>query len=109
MQREIILFMDVAFILDRYFKGMENVSIDVFDAQTLNAVYQDVVNAMTSHFLYKTEINSLARVTKIKDMVKNGAYNYITNHNRPVYTSDTFLYEFYSDWVPSPAMPLVNL
>lgn|GEM_PF-4323235 len=42
-------------------------------------------------------------------MVKNGAYNYITNHNRPVYTSDTFLYEFYSDWVPSPAMPLVNL
>ena len=24
-------------------------SIDVFDAQTLNAVYQDVVNAMTSH------------------------------------------------------------
>ena len=60
-------------------------------------------------FLYKTEIISLARVTKIKDMVKNGAYNYITNHNRPVYTSDTFLYEFYSDWVPSPAMPLVNL
>ena len=42
--------MDVAFILDRYFKGTENVSIDVFDAQTLNAVYQDVVNAMTSHF-----------------------------------------------------------
>ncbi len=60
-------------------------------------------------FLYKTEINSLARVTKIKDMVKNGAYNYITNHNRPVYTRDTFLYEYYSDWVPSPAMPLVNL
>ena len=60
-------------------------------------------------FLYKTEINSLARVTKIKDMFKNGAYNYITSHNRPVYTSDTFLYEFYSDWVPSPAMPLVNL
>ena len=26
--------MDVAFILDRYFKGKENVSIDVFDAQT---------------------------------------------------------------------------
>ena len=42
--------MDVAFILDKYFKGMENVSIDVFDAQTLNAVYRDVVNAMTSHF-----------------------------------------------------------
>ena len=42
--------MDVAFILDKYFKGMDNVSIDVFDAQTLNAVYRDVVNAMTSHF-----------------------------------------------------------
>ena len=42
--------MDVAFILDRYFKGMADVSIDVFDAQTLNAVYRDVINAMTSHF-----------------------------------------------------------
>ncbi len=42
--------MDVAFILDKFFKGMENVSIDVFDAQTLNTVYRDVVNAMTSHF-----------------------------------------------------------
>ena len=42
--------MDVAFILDKYFKGMESVSIDVFDSQTLNAVYRDVVKAMTSHF-----------------------------------------------------------
>ena len=42
--------MNVAFILDKYFKGTENVSIDVFDAQTLNTVYRDVVNAMTSHF-----------------------------------------------------------
>jgi len=42
--------MDVAFILDSYFKSKENVSIDVFDAQTLNAVYRDVVTAMTSHF-----------------------------------------------------------
>ena len=42
--------MDVAFILDKYFKGMKNVSIDVFDAQTLNTVYRDVVNALTSHF-----------------------------------------------------------
>lgn len=41
--------MDVAFILDKYFKGKQNVSIDVFDAQTLNNVYRDVVNAMTSH------------------------------------------------------------
>ena len=42
--------MDVAFILDKYFKGTKNVSIDVFDAQSLNAVYRDVVTAMTSHF-----------------------------------------------------------
>ena len=42
--------MDVAFILDKYFKGLTGVSIDVFDAQTLNAVYRDVINAMTSHF-----------------------------------------------------------
>ena len=42
--------MDVAFILDKYFQGMKNVSIDVFDAQTLNTVYRDVVNALTSHF-----------------------------------------------------------
>ena len=42
--------MDVAFILEKYFKETNNVSIDVFDAQTLNTVYRDVVKAMTSHF-----------------------------------------------------------
>lgn len=42
--------MDIAFLIDRYFKGASNVSIDVFDAQTLNSVYKNVVNAMTSHF-----------------------------------------------------------
>ena len=42
--------MDVAFLLDKYFKEAKKVSIDVFDAQTLNSVYKDVVNAMTSHF-----------------------------------------------------------
>ena len=42
--------MDVAFLLDNYFKGAEKVSIDVFDAQTLNTVYKDVITAMTSHF-----------------------------------------------------------
>ncbi len=41
--------MDVAFLLDKYFKVAKNVSIDVFDAHTLNSVYKDVVNAMTSH------------------------------------------------------------
>ena len=42
--------MDVAFLLEKYFKGTTKVSIDVFDAQTLNNVYKDVINAMTSHF-----------------------------------------------------------
>lgn len=42
--------MDVAFLLDKYFKGTKDVSIDVFDAQTLNPVYKDIINSMTSHF-----------------------------------------------------------
>ena len=42
--------MDVAFLLEKYFKGSQKVSIDVFDAQTLNNVYKDVIIAMTSHF-----------------------------------------------------------
>ena len=42
--------MDIAFLLDKYFKETSNVSIDVFDALTLNAVYRNVVDAMTSHF-----------------------------------------------------------
>ena len=41
--------MNIAFLLDKYFKGAEKVSIDVFDAQTLNTVYKDVVTTMTSH------------------------------------------------------------
>lgn len=42
--------MDVAFLLDKYFNGAKKVSIDVFDAQTLNTVYKDVISSMTSHF-----------------------------------------------------------
>ena len=41
--------MDVAFLIDKYFKDAKNVSIDVFDAHTLNNVYKDVITAMTSH------------------------------------------------------------
>jgi len=40
--------MDVAFLLDKYFKDGKNVSIDVFDAHTLNTVYKDVVAATES-------------------------------------------------------------
>lgn len=42
--------MDVAFLLKQYFSEDENVSIDVFDAHTLNDVYQQVINTLTSHF-----------------------------------------------------------
>lgn len=42
--------MDVAFLLKQYFNEDENVSIDVFDAHTLNDVYQQVINTLTSHF-----------------------------------------------------------
>ena len=47
--------MDVAFMLDKYFKGTQNVSIDVFDAQNLNVVYRDVVNVLQalSYCLYE--------------------------------------------------------
>ena len=41
--------MDVAFLLNKYFGRKPDVSIDVFDAQTLNAVYKDVVATMTAH------------------------------------------------------------
>lgn len=41
--------MNVAFLLDKYFKDGKNVSIDVFDAHTLNNVYKDVIAAMTAH------------------------------------------------------------
>jgi len=41
--------MDVSFLLNKYFKEARDVSIDVFDAQTLNDVYKNVINAMTSH------------------------------------------------------------
>ena len=49
--------MNIAFLLEEYFKGKKNVSIDVFDAQTLNSVYKDVITAMTSHL--EIEINVL--------------------------------------------------
>lgn len=41
--------MNVTFLIDKYFKDAKNVSIDVFDAHTLNNVYKDVITTMTSH------------------------------------------------------------
>lgn len=42
--------MNVSFLLKEYFKGTADVSIDVFDAQTLNDVYQQVLATLTNHF-----------------------------------------------------------
>lgn len=42
--------MNVAFLLKEYFKGTNDVSIDVFDSHTLNDVYQEVLHTLTSHF-----------------------------------------------------------
>lgn len=41
--------MDIAFLLNKYFNGAKDVSIDVFDAQTLDKVYNNVVKTLTSH------------------------------------------------------------
>lgn len=42
--------MNVAFLLKQYFEDLSDVSIDVFDAQSLNYVYQNVLKTLTSHF-----------------------------------------------------------
>lgn len=41
--------MDIAFLLNKYFNGAKDVSIDVFDALTLNNVYGNVIKTLTSH------------------------------------------------------------
>lgn len=48
--------MDVAFLLKQYFNGTEDVTIDVFDAHTLNDVYVQVLNTLTSHFEIEVSI-----------------------------------------------------
>ena len=42
--------MNISFLLKEYFKGLDDVSKDVFDAHTLNDVYQQVLQSLTSHF-----------------------------------------------------------
>ena len=68
--------MDVAFILDKYFKGTADVSIDVFDAQTLNAVYRDVINAMTSHFEIEVSVLQEIDPNQIVDHRADAAEEY---------------------------------
>lgn len=42
--------MNVSFLLKQYFSDTLDATIDVFDAQTLNEVYQQVLKVLTSHF-----------------------------------------------------------
>ena len=42
--------MNVSFLLEHYFKGTGNVSIDVFDSVSLNSVYRNVMDILTAHF-----------------------------------------------------------
>ena len=51
--------MNVAFLLKQYFENRQDVSIDVFDAHTLNNVYQNVLKTLTSHF--EIEVSVLQR------------------------------------------------
>lgn len=48
--------MNVAFLLKQYFHGTENTSIDVFDSHSLNDVYQQVLQTLTSHFEIEVSI-----------------------------------------------------
>jgi len=48
--------MNVAFLLKQYFHESNDVSIDVFDAHSLNSVYQQVLSILTSHFEIEVSI-----------------------------------------------------
>lgn len=42
--------MDVAFLIKQYFPEKQDISIDVFDSHSLNDVYKQVMQTLTSHF-----------------------------------------------------------
>lgn len=48
--------MNVAFLLKQYFPKTDNISIDVFDSVSLNDVYQQVLQTLTSHFEIEVSI-----------------------------------------------------
>lgn len=48
--------MNVAFLLKQYFSETDNISIDVFDSHSLNDVYQQVVQTLTSHLEVEVSI-----------------------------------------------------
>lgn len=48
--------MNVAFLLKQYFPETNNVSIDVFDSHSLNDVYHQVLQTLTSHFEIEVSI-----------------------------------------------------
>lgn len=48
--------MNVAFLLKQYFPKTDNLSIDIFDSHSLNDVYQQVLQTLTSHFEIEVSI-----------------------------------------------------
>ncbi len=48
--------MNVAFLLKQYFPETNNISIDIFDSHSLNDVYQQVLQTLTSHFEIEVSI-----------------------------------------------------
>ena len=76
--------MDVAFLLDKYFKDGKNVSIDVFDAQTLNDVYKDVVAAMTSHLDIEVSVLQALSYCLYEMMDNVHIHNQIVDHRTDV-------------------------
>ena len=63
--------MDVSFLLKQYFSEDEDVSIDVFDAHTLNDVYIQVLNTLTSHF--EIEVSILVALQRRYRVLKQSA------------------------------------
>lgn len=63
--------MDVAFLLKQYFSEDEDVSIDVFDAHTLNDVYIQVLNTLTSHL--EIEVSILVALQRRYRVLKQSA------------------------------------
>ena len=65
--------MDVAFILDKYFKGTQNVSIDVFDAQNLNVVTTSrLVDRIGKEFILHSGTHKLITKDGSTTVIENG-------------------------------------
>lgn len=83
--------MDIAFLLEKYFRTAENVSIDVFDAQTLNSVYQNVIKSMTSHF--EIEVSVLQAISYCLYEVMDNVHIHSGSHKLIIKEGNTSVIE----------------